>query len=143
MRVVAEFKVDGLRLLMTSEGCPEQYDVYDGETQVAYLRMRHGHFYARCPDVSGETVYEASPAGDGEFTDDERPFYLMEAIRAVKTRNHFQAGRQAGLREAAEVARGFPAKEHGSLDPHRAAEQARDEIAAAILALALAEGGEG
>lgn len=42
----------------------------------------------------------------------------------------------AGLREAAEIAEAFPARTHGSLAtaPYAAAEQAADEIAAAILA---------
>jgi len=50
---------EGWRLVMTCSSCPEQYDVIDhqGETK-AYLRLRHGYFNARCPDVGGDVVFE-------------------------------------------------------------------------------------
>ena len=37
----------------------------------------------KCPDVWGETVYEASPNGDGMFDDDERAQYLDAAQTAI------------------------------------------------------------
>ena len=76
--------IHGYRLDRTCFACPEQYDVYAGEHLVAYLRLRHGSFYASCPDVGGDVVYEASPEGDGIFTDEERVRYLTEAILAVQ-----------------------------------------------------------
>ncbi len=60
--------------------CPEQYDVFNGEKKVAYLRLRHGHFRA---DVGVEIVYTAYPEGDGSFYDEERDKYLNEAIDAI------------------------------------------------------------
>ena len=56
-----------------------------------------------------------------------------EALIARRARN---AGKLAGLREAAEIAEAFPARTHGALAtaPYAAAEQAAEEIAAAILA---------
>ena len=76
-------KINGYELIMTCGACPEQYDVMkDGEV-VGYLRLRHGYFYASCPDVRGKTVYEAEPRGDGIFEDDERQHYLTEAVAAI------------------------------------------------------------
>ena len=70
-------------LKMTCGACPEQYDVFHGDEQVGYLRLRHGTFSASVPDYGGETVYEAYPQGDGIFEDDERVFYLRAAVRAI------------------------------------------------------------
>jgi hypothetical protein len=70
-------------LVCTCGACPEQYDVYEGEKRVAYFRLRHGYFYAACPWVGGEVVYDAYPDGDGCFTADEQEFFLTEALNAV------------------------------------------------------------
>ena len=74
------------RLVQTCGACPEQYDVFDEETdeQVGYLRLRHGGFRVEYPDCGGETVYTASPNGDGCFTEDERDFYLSRALEALR-----------------------------------------------------------
>ncbi len=77
-------EIDGLKLVCTCAACPEQYDVFDGERQVGYLRLRHGWFRADCPDVGGETVHEAYPRGDGIFDDDEREAHLAEAVAAIR-----------------------------------------------------------
>ena len=84
--------INGLVLVQTSSGCPEQYEVLcdtDGNVkQVGYLRLRHGSFYAAYPDHKGEIVYTASPKGDGSFSsEEERYFYLREAVKAL-TRKH-------------------------------------------------------
>ena len=47
------------------------------------MRLRWGYFCADYPYCGGETVYEASPKGDGSFEDDERDKYLREAINAI------------------------------------------------------------
>ena len=80
---MTKFTINGYRLELTCGACPEQYDVFLGEELVAYLRLRHGWFYAACPYVGGTVVYEAYPKGDGMFEDDEREFYLTEAIKAI------------------------------------------------------------
>lgn len=77
--------IDGCRLVQTCIACPEQYDVRkvsDG-TQIGYLRLRHGYFRADCPDVGGDTVYEAHTRGDGCFDDDERMPQLQAAVKAI------------------------------------------------------------
>ena len=76
--------IHGYRLQQTCSGCPEQYDVFAGEEQVAYFRLRHGSFYAAVPDHGGDVVYEANPYGDGSFMESERVGYLTEAILAVQ-----------------------------------------------------------
>lgn len=81
---VFERNILGFDLFMTCGACPEQYDVEMGGKPVGYLRLRHGHFTACYPDPSGSLVYEASPAGDGIFDDDERDYYLTKAIIAIK-----------------------------------------------------------
>lgn len=61
--------------------CPEQYDVMLNGEEVGYLRLRHGWFRADCP--YGNTIYDASPNGDGLFDDEEREKYLTEAVAAI------------------------------------------------------------
>jgi hypothetical protein len=71
--------------------CPEQYDVFDGDREVGYLRLRHGWFRADWTEGETVTVYEAHPNGDGGFDDDERDKYLtaaVEAIDAARTAKH-------------------------------------------------------
>lgn len=80
----ADMTIDGLKLVCTCGACPEQYEVFDGERQVGYLRLRHGHFRADCPDAGGETVYTACPHGDGVFAAEEREKYLTEAVKKIR-----------------------------------------------------------
>lgn len=76
--------IHGYELKRTCYACPEQYDVYAGDEMVAYFRLRHGTFRVDVPDCGGDTIYEASPRGDGIFDNDERVRYLTEAILAVQ-----------------------------------------------------------
>jgi hypothetical protein len=71
-------------LKKTCSSCPEQYDVFKDGEMVAYLRLRHGHFSASCPDCGGSVVYTAAPDGDGSFDDDEREFFLSKACEAIR-----------------------------------------------------------
>jgi hypothetical protein len=73
-----------LKLVQTCGACPEQYNVLRGDEQVGYLRLRHGEFYAACPDSGGQIVYQAEPRGDGTFEDDERDAYLAAALTAIE-----------------------------------------------------------
>ena len=72
-----------VRLVQTCGACPEQYDVFDDDEQIGYLRLRHGHFTASEGSVHGETVYAASTLGDGNFEDEERAFHLNRAVAAI------------------------------------------------------------
>lgn len=80
-------EINGYELILTCGACPEQYDVFKDGDQVAYLRLRHGFFYASVPYCSNSIVYEAYPEGDGIFEDSERMRYLTEAIKAVEKYN--------------------------------------------------------
>jgi hypothetical protein len=79
----------GCTLVRTCYACPEQYDVFIGETQIGYLRLRHGTFRADYPDYNGDTVYTVYPEGDGIFEPKERDKYLNEAILYLLAR-HFR-----------------------------------------------------
>lgn len=77
--------IDGVELRLTCYACPEQYDAYIGDEQVGYLRLRHGEFYAECPECGGERVFESSSMqGDGIFEGHEREEYLTLAVQAIK-----------------------------------------------------------
>ena len=65
---------------LTCMACPEQYDVFIGDKQVGYVRLRGGALRAAYPDVYGEYEFNHHFLGDvwkGEFDDeDERKFHL-------------------------------------------------------------------
>lgn len=69
-------KTKKLRLVCTCRACPEQYDVYDGDDLIGYMRLRHGYFRA---EYRGKVVYETQPQGDGLFYEHERRHYLNTA----------------------------------------------------------------
>lgn len=74
-----------IRLVKTCSACPEQYDAFEDGKQVGYLRLRHGEFRVDYPDCGGETIYTATPNGDGEFfDDDERDYFLRFAVDAIE-----------------------------------------------------------
>lgn len=80
-----DFIIGNYTLKLTCGACPEQYDVFNkSDKQVGYLRLRHGSFSASYPECGGKQVYHACPVGDGIFEDDEREFYLTEAIKAIQ-----------------------------------------------------------
>ena len=70
-----------MRLVQTCNACPEQYDVFEGEELIGYMRLRHGYFRAEYKD---KIVYSANPRGDGIFEDDERETYLKAAKKAIR-----------------------------------------------------------
>jgi hypothetical protein len=77
------FARNGLQIKMTCPACPEQYEVFNNDKQVAYFRLRHGEFRVDYPTCGGETIYEAEPSGDGMFDDNERLTYMAKAMRQV------------------------------------------------------------
>lgn len=77
--------IDRVRLEQTCYACPEQYDAFDPNgNMLGYLRLRHGNFTVECPDVGGKLVYSTQPQGEGAFYEEEREFYLKEAVNAIK-----------------------------------------------------------
>jgi len=95
--------VTDLRFELTCPACPEQYDAFLGDEQVAYLHLRHGHFTVECPDCGGVLVHQARPKGDGEFFDDERAGHLAAAKDAIL--RHLAAGRADPLAPGVELNR--------------------------------------
>ena len=74
-----------MRLVKTCGACPEQYDVFQDDELVGYLRLRHGYFRAHLGGPGGEVVYESRTNGDGIFESDEREYHLERAKSAIKT----------------------------------------------------------
>jgi hypothetical protein len=74
---------NGLEIKLTSYACPEQYEIFKDDKQVAYYRLRHGAFRVDIPDCGGNTIYEAEPKGDGIFDNDERLVYMTKALREL------------------------------------------------------------
>lgn len=73
-----------ITLKQTCKVCPEQYDAYIGERQVAYIRVRWGQVTVKCPDVTGEIVYRSDIYGDGCFScEHEREMHLTMAKMAI------------------------------------------------------------
>ena len=75
--------INGCTLVMTCLASPEQYDVFFGDFQLGYLHLRRSMFTASYPDYNGITVYHGYPKGDGCFDDDERFFFLKEAVDSL------------------------------------------------------------
>jgi hypothetical protein len=86
-------KIKGVELRQTCGACPEQYDAYLDGAYFGYFRLRHGYF--RVEDVTGKTVYDAHPQGDGLFEEHEREKFLTEGVNAL-------LGTKEPLRDAAE-----------------------------------------
>ena len=85
MEEIEKQEIEGLTLIRTCLACPEQYEVFtkDGK-QIGYLRLRNGDFLVEYPDAGGQVIYRANPKGDGVFEEDERDYYLKEAVQAIK-----------------------------------------------------------
>lgn len=69
---------------------PEQYDVFDGDKQIAYVRLRWGTLTCETPNVGGEIIYRHrfNCGGKGMFeTQVERNMYLSEIAKSLK--EHF------------------------------------------------------
>jgi hypothetical protein len=73
--------MDKLRLVQTCGAYPEQYEVYQGEDLVGYMRLRRGYFRTEC---FGEPVYGAETKGVGIFYDEkERRLHLNRGCEAI------------------------------------------------------------
>lgn len=72
----------------TCEAWPEQYDVYRGSKQVAYIRLRMGRLSVSVPDVGGEVVYykdfNKDPVKGYFYTQEERMKYLTKIANILK-----------------------------------------------------------
>ena len=73
----------GIALVQTCGACPEQYDAIKDGVMVGYFRLRHGYFRVDAYLPETETVYEATPKGDGLFEEDEREHYLKKGLKKL------------------------------------------------------------
>lgn len=80
--------IDGLVFHKTCDAWPEQYDVYKGSKQVAYVRLRMGNLTVEVPDVGGELIYhknyEKDPAKGYFYTQEERMGQLRRIAKILK-----------------------------------------------------------
>ena len=70
----------------TCGSCPEQYDVFLNDKQVAYVRLRFGILRVDYSYCGGETIYrkEFDDNYKGCFdNEDERQFYFQEIKKAI------------------------------------------------------------
>jgi hypothetical protein len=79
-----------IRLVKTCNACPEQYDVFDGDEEIGYLRLRWGHFAAHAGGPSGPAGYEALTIGDGVFDPSERDLHLRNAVAALTVKTEYE-----------------------------------------------------
>lgn len=72
----------------TCEAWPEQYDVYRGSKQIAYVRLRMGCLSVSVPDVGGEVIYYKDYKNDSAkgyfYTQEERMKYLTKIANILK-----------------------------------------------------------
>ena len=83
--------IKGLTFKLTCGGFPEQYDVFKGSKQVAYVRLRHGWLYVSDPSMDNiwwetddceDTDYLL--CGDGNFETPEERYYFLNKISECK-----------------------------------------------------------
>lgn len=66
---------------------PEQYEVYDGEKMVGYVRYRFGELSAEYPDVGMEDIFSRTLEREtGQMTDLERGRWLPVIAKRLKKR---------------------------------------------------------
>lgn len=64
--------------------CPEQYEVFQNDKNIAYYRLRHGVFTVDfITETSDDEIMVDYPNGDGIFNPNERCKYLSKAMRKV------------------------------------------------------------
>lgn len=92
------FIYKNLEFTLTCHACPEQYDVFDLDSdrkQVGYVRLRWGAVQCTYPDVGGDPIYRHSFSESEDNTykgcfdsDEERTVYLTEIAEAILERIH-------------------------------------------------------
>ena len=86
----ASIIINGYLFYKTCEAWPEQYDVYRGKRQVAYVRLRMGSLTVEVPDVNGELIYyknyEKDSAKGYFYTQEERMEQLIKIVKILKRR---------------------------------------------------------
>lgn len=91
MKLENERTIKGLRLVLTSVAHPEQYDVFEGNKEVGYIRLRDNIFRVDYPihhmELNGKTIFELKIKGNGTFINRaERKKYLTKAVDLINER---------------------------------------------------------
>ena len=78
-----------LRFEKTCEACPEQYDVFDGDENVGYVRLRWGWVSAEVPGAYEDKLVFSEQIDkegfQGEFSDEnQRKYYLALIEIAIR-----------------------------------------------------------
>lgn len=94
-----DYTIDGLFFKLTCHACPEQYEVFYGDKEVAYVRLRRGELKVTSPDnceIWWNThnndchfPLDKQLKGDGVFDDEnERVFYLNIIAKVIHQKLH-------------------------------------------------------
>lgn len=82
-----DLEIDGLKFKLTCYACPEQYDVFKGDKQVAYIRLRWSHLKVHYPDIGGEIIYDFEFSENEMqgcfYTEKQRDFHLKEIAKRI------------------------------------------------------------
>ena len=76
-----DYQYKNLIFKETCSYCPEQYEVYEENEMVCYVRLRWGNLTATFPDVGGELIYNETFEDNfqGCFSDyEEKEFHLKK-----------------------------------------------------------------
>ena len=90
-------EIKGLLFKITCGACPEKYDVFKGNEQVAYVRLRHGWLYVSDPSMNDiwwqiDDTDDVTPQlkGDGIFDSPEERYYFLNKIADVITEKELE-----------------------------------------------------
>ena len=85
MKYDGKISIKGLKFSMTSEFCPEQYDVYFMDKPIGYVRLRGGYFTVSDFNITKDYYeYWFNDKYKGCFDNDvERDKYLNIAADAI------------------------------------------------------------
>ena len=72
--------IKGLQFTETCSACPEQYDVYKDNIQIAYIRLRWGTLRCEVPDYTTIYEYNFDDNFQGCFYCEESRQYHLEKI---------------------------------------------------------------
>lgn len=78
-------EINGLRFVQTCSAFPEQYDVFRGDEQVGYIRLRYGHLWAHVPDGGGACVLDVDldDAWECFANEEQRSEYLHKIANLI------------------------------------------------------------
>lgn len=63
-----------LTVKQITESCPEQYEIFFGDRQVAYIRLRFNRLTVDCPDVRGQEIYAVDISTEEDLAKESDPF---------------------------------------------------------------------